>query len=142
MINHNNFPYNNPQFLANQMRPQGTVFIPVHSDGEVLASPVAPGNTVYFKHETEPYVYTKSMGMSQFEIPQIKKYQLKEIEMNNSAATDNKQANESQPKYLLESDIQPILDELRQCKEELNNLKAKLEEKPTKANTSANTKEK
>lgn len=162
MINHNNFPYNNSQFFPNQMqltnernmmRAQGTVFTPVHSDIEVLNSPVAPGNTIYFKHETEPYVYTKSMGMSQFETPQTKKYKLEEVEMNSGVINvpngNNNEPKEPQPKYLLESDIQPILDELRQCKEELNNLKAKLEEKaieqntkPTKVNTSTNTKEK
>lgn len=163
MINHNNPFLNNPYLQAIQQnqqmmaernsQTQGTVFTPVHSDNEVLNSPVAPGNTIYFKHETEPYIYTKSMGMSQFEVPQTKKYKLEEVEMVNGALSipndSNNQQSENQPKYLLESDIKPILDDLRECKEELNNLKAKLNKeviepntKTVKANTTTNTKEK
>ncbi len=162
MINHNPF-LNNPYLQALQQnqqmmaernsQSQGTVFTPVHSDNEVLNSPVAPGNTIYFKHETEPYIYTKSMGMSQFEVPQTKKYKLEEVEMTNGAINvptePTSQPKQTQPKYLLEDDIKPILDELRQCKEELNDLRARLEKevvepvtKPTKANTSTPTKEK
>lgn len=162
MINHNPF-LNNPYLQALQQnqqmmaernsQSQGTVFTPVHSDNEVLNSPVAPGNTIYFKHETEPYIYTKSMGMSQFEVPQTKKYKLEEVEMTNGAINvptePTNQPKQTQPKYLLEDDIQPILDELKQCKEELKDLKARLEKevvepvtKPTKANTSTATKEK
>lgn len=162
MINHNPF-LNNPYLQAIQQnqqmmaerntQSQGTVFTPVHGDIEVINSPVAPGNTVYFKHETEPYVYTKSMGMSQFEVPKTKKYKLEEVEMDsnvvNTPTIQNNEPVKPQPKYLLESDIKPILDELSQCKEELKDLKARFEKeavepitKPTKANTSANTKEK
>ena len=160
MINHNPFlnnPYlqaiqQNQQMLAERnVQNQGTVFTPVHGDIEVLNSPVAPGNTVYFKHETEPFVYTKSMGMSQFEVPKTKKYKLEEVEMDsnvvNTPTIQNNEPIKPQPKYLLESDIKPILDELSQCKEELNNLKAQINKtdtdpnlKPTKANP--NTKEK
>ena len=162
MINHNPF-LNNPYLQALQQnqqmmaernsQSQGTVFTPVHSDNEVLNSPVAPGNTIYFKHETEPYIYTKSMGMSQFEVPQTKKYKLEEVEMTNGAINvptePISQPKQAQPKYLLEDDIKPILDELRQCKEELKDLRARLEKevvepitKPTKANTSTPAKEK
>ena len=160
MINHNPFlnnPYlqaiqQNQQMLAERnVQNQGTVFTPVHGDIEVLNSPVAPGNTVYFKHETEPFVYTKSMGMSQFEVPKTKKYKLEEVEMDsnvvNTPTIQNNEPIKPQPKYLLESDIKPILDELSQCKEELKNLKAQINKtdtdpnlKPTKANP--NTKEK
>lgn len=162
MINHNPF-LNNPYLQALQQnqqmmaernsQSQGTVFTPVHSDNEVLNSPVAPGNTIYFKHETEPYIYTKSMGMSQFEVPQTKKYKLEEVEMTNGAINvptePTSLPKQTQPKYLLEDDIKPILDELRQCREELKDLKARLEKevvepvvKPTKVNTSTATKEK
>ena len=160
MINHNPFlnnPYlqaiqQNQQMLAERnTQNQGTVFTPVHSDVEVLNSPVAPGNTVYFKHETEPFIYTKSMGMSQFEVPKTKKYKLEEVEMDSNVVTtptvQNDEPIKPQPKYLLESDIKPILDELSQCKEELKNLKAQINKtdtdpnlKPTKVNP--NTKEK
>ena len=160
MINHNPFlnnPYlqaiqQNQQMLAERnVQNQGTVFTPVHGDIEVLNSPVAPGNTIYFKHETEPFIYTKSMGMSQFEVPKTKKYKLEEVEMDsnvvNTPTIQNNEPIKPQPKYLLESDIKPILDELSQCKEELKNLKAQINKtdtdpnlKPTKANP--NTKEK
>lgn len=162
MINHNPF-LNNPYLQALQQnqqmiaernsQSQGTVFTPVHSDNEVLNSPVAPGNTIYFKHETGPYIYTKSMGMSQFEVPQTKKYKLEEVEMTNGAINvptePISQPKQTQPKYLLADDIKPISDELRQCKEELRDLRARLEKevvepvtKATKANANTVTKEK
>ena len=91
------------------------------------------------------------MGMSQFEVPKTKKYKLEEVEMDSNVVTtptvQNDEPIKPQPKYLLESDIKPILDELSQCKEELKNLKAQINKtdtdpnlKPTKVNP--NTKEK
>ena len=70
-------PYN-PQIQNTQMN----MFVPVHSDYEVVNYPVAPGNSIYFKHETEPLIYIKTMGMSQFDMPKMTRFRLVEENMN------------------------------------------------------------
>lgn len=51
-------------------------FVVVRSEEEARNFPVAFGNTVTFKNESEPYMYTKTMGMSQLDRPVFEKYKL------------------------------------------------------------------
>lgn len=51
-------------------------FIRVKNEAEVDAYPIAPGNSVTFIHETEPFVFVKTLGFSQFDRPVKEKYRL------------------------------------------------------------------
>lgn len=51
-------------------------FIRVKDEAEVDAYPIAPGNSVTFIHETQPFVYVKTLGFSQFDHPVKEKYRL------------------------------------------------------------------
>ena len=51
-------------------------FVVVRSEEEARNFPVAFGNTVTFKNESEPYMYTKTMGLSQLDRPVFEKYKL------------------------------------------------------------------
>ena len=51
-------------------------FISVRSEQDARNYPVAPGNSVTFKDETAPYVYTKTMGFYQLDRPIFEKYKL------------------------------------------------------------------
>jgi hypothetical protein len=51
-------------------------FIRVKDEAEVDAYPIAPGNSVTFIHETEPFVFVKTLGFSQFDRPVKEKYRL------------------------------------------------------------------
>ena len=51
-------------------------FIPVSSEEVARNYPVAPGNSVTFKNENAPYVYTKTMGFSQLDRPIFERYKL------------------------------------------------------------------
>ena len=51
-------------------------FIRVKDESEVDAYPIAPGNSVTFIHETEPFVFVKTLGFSQFDRPVKEKYRL------------------------------------------------------------------
>lgn len=51
-------------------------FIRVKDEAEVDAYPVAPGNSVTFIHESEPFVFVKTLGFSQFDRPVKEKYRL------------------------------------------------------------------
>ena len=58
-------------------------FVPVPSENVARNYPVAPGTSVNFKNENAPYIYTKTMGFSQFDQPIFKKYRLIEEEDDN-----------------------------------------------------------
>lgn len=62
-------------------------FIPIRSEQEARNYPVAPGNSVTFKDETAPYVYTKTMGFSSLDRPIFEKYRLIKEELSNDIPT-------------------------------------------------------
>ena len=72
-----NYPqYFYPQQQNMQMQVQNSGFISVRNEFEARNYPVAYGNSVTFKDENAPYVYTKTMGFSQLESPRFEKYKL------------------------------------------------------------------
>ena len=66
-----------PQAQAQpQQTQQASGFVSVRSEEEARNYPVAYGNSVTFKDETSPYIYTKTMGFSQLDRPIFDKYKL------------------------------------------------------------------
>lgn len=65
-----------PQMQQLQNTQMRSDFVVVRSEEEARNYPVAFGNTVTFKNESEPYMYTKTMGMSQLDRPVFEKYKL------------------------------------------------------------------
>lgn len=73
------YPQMYPQNFQQSQQPQQIQnggFIPVPSEDVARNYPVAPGNSVTFKNENAPYVYTKTMGFSQLDRPIFEKYKL------------------------------------------------------------------
>ena len=64
-----------PQTQAPAQQTQ-TGFVSVRSEEEARNFPVAYGNSVTFKDENAPYIYTKTMGFSQLDRPIFDKYKL------------------------------------------------------------------
>ena len=89
MITPNYYPNYYPQAQAQQ--PPQNSFVSVRSEDEARNYPVAVGNSISFKHENAPYIYTKTMGFSQFGKPIFEKYRLvkEPIEGEASAAAEN-----------------------------------------------------
>ena len=80
---YNYFPQYFPQnFSQPQMQNpspaqgQASGFVSVRSEAEARNYPVAYGNSVTFKDENSPYIYTKTMGFSQLDRPIFDKYKL------------------------------------------------------------------
>lgn len=74
---YNYYPTQNNAFPTNMN--VGTTqsgFVSVRSEQEARNYPIAPGNSITFKDETSPYVYTKTMGFSQLDRPTFDKYKL------------------------------------------------------------------
>lgn len=62
----------------NQQAPQiqNGGFIIVKDINEAMNYPVAPGNSVTFKNENQPYIYTKTLGFSQLDQPVFETFKL------------------------------------------------------------------
>ena len=95
-----------------QIQPQQTSgFVSVRSEAEARNYPVAYGNSVTFKDETAPYIYSKTMGFSQLDRPIFEKYKLVKEETNEAET-------------ILPSDsINGIRDEIKHLWDEINALK-------------------
>lgn len=67
--------YQQPNYYPVQQT-QNNGFVSVRNEYEARNYPVAYGNSITFKDETAPYVYTKTMGFSQLDTPRFEKYRL------------------------------------------------------------------
>lgn len=73
-----NFFYPQMQYgqQPQQQQQMQSSFVSVRSEAEARNYPVAYGNSVTFKDENAPYIYTKTMGFSQLDRPIFDKYKL------------------------------------------------------------------
>ena len=62
--------------IQTQPQIQNGGLISVRSEMEARNYPIAPGNSITFKDENSPYVYTKTMGFSQLDRPTFEKFRL------------------------------------------------------------------
>lgn len=93
-----NYPYYQPNVYPTQVyvtpnnpqQAQNGGIVSVRSEEEARNYPVAIGNVVTFKDESAPYIYTKTMGFSQYDRPVFERYkrEVEEIKEPNVAKTD------------------------------------------------------
>ena len=111
-------PYNNPYYNVPQYNQQQTGFISVRNIEEARNYPVAPGNSITFKDETAPYVYTKTMGFSQLERPTFERYKLvKEDDVIQEMS-----------QYASKQEISGLSGEIEQIKDKIRELEDRLKE--------------
>ena len=124
------------QQQSQQQQPQQiqqSGFVLVQSEQEARAYPVAPGNSITFKDESQPYCYVKTMGFNQLDRPVFEKYRLvKEdalSEPTQSPVTQSREKEDKDMRYALKSD----LDELRAVIADMQEkIKMQGEKKPAK----------
>lgn len=110
-------PQTQPQM---QMQTQ-TTFISVPSEDVARNYPVAHGNSVTFKDENAPYIYTKTMGFSQLDRPIFERYKLiREEDTPIPQPAENKACN-------CQSEIDSLNEEVKKLWDEINELKGGLE---------------
>ena len=136
-------PIQMDRFAPNMNNANNNQFVFVQSENEVIDYPIALGNSITFKHQTEPFIYIKTMGLSQFDKPKIVKYKLTEEELGSQKVQPNN-STPVDPKWLNEDDLKPVLDEIQIVKHEIEDIKKRIDEinnasKPSKTTT---TKEK
>lgn len=118
--------YQQPQMAPQSQQQRSNDFILVPNEQTARNYPVAPGNSVNFKDENAAYIYTKTMGFSQFDQPIFKKYKLIEEETRNlpEKAIETNEAinvsiNDLKSKIeALESEIETLNDEIKNLKEQ------------------------
>jgi hypothetical protein len=116
--------YQLPQTQLQNQQIQNGGFILVRSEDEARNYPVALGNSVTFKNESAPYIYTKTMGFSQMDRPSFDKYKL--IKEEASEALNSSQ------KGTLDNDlINSTMNDLKREIESIWNEIDMLKKKPT-----------
>ena len=98
-------------------------FVSVRSEDEARNYPVAIGNSVTFKNESAPYIYTKTMGFSQLDRPIFEKYKLVKEEVSESVAEDSVDVDS------IKADISRLWDEIDAIKESTKKVTPKRESK-------------
>ena len=123
----------NPQQLNQQNQQiQSGGFVSAPSEEYARNYPVAPGNSVTFKDEKQPYVYTKTMSYSPLEPAVFEKYKLvKENAKNAPNSGDTKQEIDMSV-YALKTDLAAILGEIDAIKATVETMKQKKQTKKEK----------
>ena len=116
------------QYQNNQYQNNQNGIITVRSIDEARMYPVAPGNSITFRDENAPYIYTKTMGFSQLDRPIFEKYRLMKEEDAPVASQEahaqplNGQTKDSIP-YALKSDIEALTASYEALRQEVELLK-------------------
>lgn len=128
------YQQNNQQMVPTQMsgaqQPQFGGFVSVRNEMEARNYPVAPGNSVMFRDETAPYIYSKSMGYSQLDTPRFDKYRLvkeEDVSVNVSEPhTDTlNNSTDNLPTYALKSEFDALNELVNTLVEDVDVLKSK-----------------
>lgn len=121
------YPYQNtiPANMAQNQQIQNGGFISVRSEEEARNYPIAPGNSVTFRNEAEPYIYTKTMGFSQLDRPVFEKFRL-------IKETDEKKPEQATQEYTLKADFEALKADFLALKTEIDEQKVKKNPKERK----------
>ena len=117
---------NQQQTQMQQPQIQNGGFIQVHDENEARNYPIAPGNSVTFKDENAPYVYTKTMGFSQLDRPIFEKYRL--VKEEDIQATQNQPVSAVNSQhtnnidYALKTDLTALQAEIDVLKQQIEEL--------------------
>lgn len=121
-------PQMQAQIQPQQPQIQNGGFVSAPNEAYARNYPVAPGNSVSFKDESAPYVYSKTMGFSQLDQPIFKKFRLVEEESEGV----------SMPPVKEEVDIGPINKSIDNIKDELELIWAEIEDMKNVSKKTAN----
>ena len=107
----------NPYQMYQQ--PQPPQIISVRSENDARNYPIAPGNSVTFKDENAPYIYIKTMGLSQFDSPTFERFRLVKEDGESTQEGASKSTYDNSVIDEIKSDISGILDEIESIKKKL-----------------------
>lgn len=111
----------NLQQQNNVQQIQNGGFVFVKDESEFINYPVAPGNSVTFKNENQPYIYTKTLGFSQLDRPILEKFRLVKEDLLSNSAEESKEM--PKVEYFSITEAEKMQGELNSLKEELSFIK-------------------
>lgn len=119
MYNYGYYPQQN--YMAQAQQPQIQTqpqiqnggLISVRSEMEARNYPIAPGNSITFKDENSPYVYTKTMGFSQLDRPTFEKFRLVKEDISETFQNGSNSAQSQNPINLSDYVKKSEFDQLR-----------------------------
>lgn len=125
-------PYQNynPYQSQLQQQPQNIrsgSLVSVSSEEEARMYPVGPGNSVTFKNENMPYIYTKTMGFSQLDRPTFEKYKLVKEE------TPEYSSLAPQSQYASKDELTEVINKVMDLQEEIIALKGEDKKRESEA---------
>ena len=106
--------------LQPQQNQNGGIIISISGEAEARSYPVGLGNSITFKDENAPYIYTKTMGFSQLDRPVFEKYRL---------VKEDTPVEEPQANNLSYDDIR---DQIEMIKSDIEDIKKKMAPKTVK----------
>lgn len=120
------FPYIPPyqqyqQMMPNYQQPSGNGnIISVPSEAVARNYYLAPGTSGTFINENEPYCYTKTMGLSQFDRPVFKRYRLvEETDEPQDAQSASTASATTQSSTVIPDSVKADIDALRALYDDL-----------------------
>lgn len=120
------YPMQNQQVQNVQPQTQQQIqsggFLQVPNEEYARNYPVALGNSVTFKDESAPYIYTKTMGFSQLDNPTFDKYRLVKEESKSSQNEPLKEDTDKMSYDELKAQIEDAKREIRDIRRRVENL--------------------
>lgn len=119
------------QQMQNYQQPQQNTqiqnggFVSVRNITEAQNYPVAPGNSVTFKNENQPYIYTKTLGFSQLDQPIFEVFKL--VKEENDERTEEVSSEIPPIEYLTLKDAERIRENIRELRSEIDFIKELVE---------------
>lgn len=125
-------PYMQQMQQPQNQQIQNGGLVSVRSEDEARNYPVAPGNSVTFKNESAPFVYTKTMGFSQLDRPVFERFRLVKEDAENAPKTDDKKQDIDMSIYALKTDLAAIFGEIDAIKAAVDAMRQKKQTKKEK----------
>lgn len=114
------------QQQATQPQIQNGGFVSVRNIEEAFNWPVAPGNSITFKDENSPYIYTKTKGFSQLEAPIFERFRLVKEDDTPKQQENRPEASEkAENSFQAEEQINSIWKEIEALKSQIKAIEAK-----------------
>ena len=106
-------------------QPQQTNFVHVQNEMQAREWAIAPNSSITFIDDNQPYFYTKSMGVSQFEPPVFKRYRIVEDiapeSVQNTPQTVSETIDDNLPEYITKAEFEPFKTLLKKIEKEIYN---------------------
>ena len=115
------YPYTQPNYQqVQQMNVQNSGLVPVPSEEVARNYPIGYGQSVTFKDENAPYIYTKTMGFSQLDKPVFEKFKLMKENSEEEVASSKVDISVIEE---IKSDIESLWDEVKFLRDTRNKKK-------------------